>query len=222
MGNAKENAAAGALKYVKRNQVIGLGTGSTAVEFVRLLCAKNLSRPLNIKCVPTSLATEKQAREGGLVVVQLSEVDKIDVAIDGADSIDKESFFCIKGLGGALTREKVIAYNSKKFVLIADDSKVRPLNSTVIPVEVIPFAAPFVKRTLETKFSATSELRQKDGAIYVTDNGNHILDAKLEVNAANAKSLEKKINSIPGVVENGIFTRVHKVVIGTVDSSYEL
>ena len=209
--NAKENAARKALEFVKDRMTVGLGTGSTAAIFVTLLAEKAKKENWKITCVPTSIATEKQAIAAGLTVIGMDKVEHIDVDVDGADNVDKH-FNVLKGLGGALTREKVVAYESKKFVIIADESKMKPLEG-IVPIEVIPFAWASVLRELKRR-GIPAEMRLfEDKSFFVSDNGNFIIHAKMKV--ADAKKTELELNGIPGVVENGIFTRCDAVVIGS-------
>lgn len=212
----KENAAREALKLVRGKMVVGLGTGSTAAIFIKLLGEKAKEEKLKIRCVPTSLDSRRLAVESGLDVVEPDQVDSIDIAIDGADLVTEE-LYAIKGKGGALSREKIIGYSAKKFVLIVDSSKMSDEVSGIVPIEVLPFAYPFVMKELKKKGiqSALRASASRSGPV-ITDNGNFILDAKMTVE--NPEEMEVEINNITGVVENGIFTKVSGIIVGYEDS----
>ncbi len=215
MATPKENAAQEALKLVKNKMVIGLGSGSTATIFIQKLAEAAKANNWKLKCIPTSNASEKLARESGLEIASLSEIKKIHLAVDGADKID-EKLNLIKGYGGALAREKVVDYLAKKFVVVADESKVATALSGEVPVEVLPFAIAAVeKKLMKLKAKSVAQRKNADGTPYITDNGNSILHADFG-EIANPKSLERKLKLIPGVVECGIFSRnVSCVIVGS-------
>lgn len=198
-----------ALKHVKDGMVVGLGSGSTAKLFIELLANKVQRQKLSIKCIPTSYDTEMFTFECGLDVVPLASVKKIDVAVDGADYVCKE--YVIKGRGGALAREKVVGYSAEEFLILVDSSKTR--RRARVPIEVLPFAYSKVIEELEkNKMSCSLRMSKTKLGPVVTDNGNFLLDASIEIE--NAKEMEKWLNSIPGVVANGIFTKFSKILIG--------
>ena len=194
----KRNAAKAAIDYIKNSAVIGVGTGSTVSFFIEEL-AKNKS--LIDGVVSSSVATEKLLKEHNIPVVALNSVIELQIYIDGADEATKNKHL-IKGGGGALTREKIIAAASKQFICIIDDTKLVPLlGSFPLPVEVVPMAQSYVAREI-TKLGGQPELRQD----FITDNGNVILDIhnfKIE----NPLELENKLNQITGVVTNGLFAK---------------
>jgi ribose 5-phosphate isomerase A len=198
-----------ALKEIKDGMVIGLGSGSTAKLFIELLANKVKRQKLFIKCVPTSYDTEMFAIECGLDVVPLASVKKIDVAVDGADYVCKE--YAIKGGGGALAREKVVGYFAEQFIILVDSSKTK--RRSKVPIEVLPFAYSTVMKELEkNKIPCSLRMSKTKLGPVITDNGNFLLDASMEIE--NAKEKEKWLNSIPGVVENGIFTKFSKILVG--------
>ncbi len=204
--------------------VVGLGTGST-VQFTLFELADRIRREkLSIRGVPTSLDTERTARELEIPLVGLASVSTIDAAIDGADEIDPR-FHMIKGGGGALLREKVVASLSKEIVIAVDRSKLveRLGIRFLLPVEVVPFARSAVARRLR-QLGATPTVRMRNGGeSYLTDNGNEILDCKFEGGISDPAELERRINLIPGVVENGLFVGLAKVlVIGGEDGGVEI
>jgi ribose 5-phosphate isomerase A len=167
---------------------------------------------LKIIGIPTSIATEELARKLGIPLTTLDQHPEIDITIDGADEIDPK-LNLIKGGGGALLREKVVASVTKKMVVVADSSKVvRALGKFPLPVEIIPFARPVVERKLAS-LGATSTLRLKpDGQPYLTDNGNHILDASFG-KIADPPAVARSLSETPGVVEHGLFIGFAKVAL---------
>lgn len=224
---AKFVAAKKASDYVESGMRVGLGTGSTAAWMVRCLGERVRDEGLKIRGVPTSNRTADLAREVGIDVVQLDEAGWLDVTIDGADEFDGE-LNLVKGGGGALLHEKIVATASDRMVVIADAGKaVEHLGAFPLPVEVIPFGWQTTKTLLEeTLVSADvlgrdSALRM-DGAVpFVTDEGNYILDLHLK-RIGNARQLSLTLNQVPGVVENGLFVDIcDTVVIGHGDGQVE-
>jgi ribose 5-phosphate isomerase A len=153
--------------------LLGLGTGSTVRHFLEVLAAR-VRAGLGIRGVPTSMSTEAEATRLGIPLTTLDEAPALDLCVDGADEVDP-LLGCLKGLGGALVREKVVAACSERFVLIVDGSKMVPRLGTRVPVlvEVLPFAAPVVSRTLS---DLSPRRREKNGSIFLSDNGNHVLE----------------------------------------------
>lgn len=205
----KRQAAQAAMAEVKSGMRIGLGTGSTASHFVDLLGAE-VAKGFECLCVPTSEATAAQARALNIPLTTLEEIDRLDVTIDGADEIDRQ-FQLIKGAGGALLREKIVATASDRMVVIADDSKlVETLGKFALPIEVNPFGLAATARAIDTvmaDFAAEGgkALRQKSGgSAFVTDGGHHIIDASFG-RISNAKALSQALLEIPGVVQHGLF-----------------
>jgi ribose 5-phosphate isomerase A len=205
--NPKQRAAEAALKYVASGMVVGLGTGSTADQFLQALARDIKSGKLaNIKGVPTSVQSERRAKELGIALTTLAESPNPDVTIDGADEVDP-NFDLIKGLGGALLREKIVAENSKKLVIIADAGKVVPKLGTraMLPVEVVQFChevhVPFLKA-----MGAVPELRKSSqGSPYITDNGNYIYDCRFTIGIDQPKKVEQALHQRAGIVETGLF-----------------
>ncbi|MDR0913283.1 MAG: ribose-5-phosphate isomerase RpiA [Methanobrevibacter sp.] len=215
--NLKKIAAMAAVEEIKENQVVGLGTGSTTHYFIEELAKRNKEEELNILGIPTSYQSFLLANKGGIAITTLDEHD-IDIAIDGADEIDPD-LNLIKGGGAAHTLEKIVDYSADKFIVIADESKiVDKLGAFPLPLEIIPNAVKPVTRELND-FGAKVEIRmgiKKDGPV-ITDNSNFILDAQFPL-IENPIQLEKDLNSIPGVVENGLFCQMtDKAIIGTKD-----
>lgn len=202
----KKEAALKAADLVKSGQRVGLGTGSTAAYAIEELGRRKREEGLDILCVVTSYQSQTLALRYGLNILPLSAVDRLDISIDGCDEIDSE-FCLIKGGGGAQTIEKIVHAMSECFIVISDSSKrVKRLGEKfAVPVEIIPSALSFVQKELLRLGSSEAILRaavNKDGPI-ITDNGNFIVDARFFIE--NPLKLEHEMNSIPGVVENGIF-----------------
>jgi ribose 5-phosphate isomerase A len=197
---AKEVAAKAAARLVQDGMVVGLGTGTTAKFAVDALAAR-MRDGLRFLGIPTSEATAKQARELGIPLTTLDQHPQIDLTIDGADEIDPRTLNVIKGRGGALLREKIVAASSRELVIIADDTKlVEQLGSKMpVPVEVIPFGWQSTQRRLEA-LGCKAALREG----FTTDGGHYILDCAFGP-IADVVSLATSIDSIVGVVEHGLF-----------------
>lgn len=211
--NPKRAAAYRAAELVEDGMVVGLGTGSTAFHLIERL-GERVADGLSITGVPTSQRTADQASSLAIPLGWIDDFDQLDLAIDGADEIDPEGQL-IKGLGGALVREKIVANFAREFVIIADGSKeVKALGAACpVPVEVTPTATAEVQRRL-AEMGAEPRLREADQRPYVTDNGNWILDAHFGAIGSPAE-LEVEINTIDGVVDNGIFANMaHRIIIG--------
>lgn len=215
---AKFAAAKRATTYVKSGMRVGLGTGSTAAWLVKCLGEMVRDEGLRITGVPTSSRTAQLAREVGIPVMSLDEARWLDVTIDGADEFD-QALNLIKGGGGALLQEKIVATASDQMVVIADISKqVETLGAFPLPVEVIPFGWRTTKVLIEETLigldvlGRSTSLRMNGDVPYVTDEGNYIVDLHLN-RIANARSLSLVLNQIPGVVENGLFIDICDVAI---------
>ena len=213
--NLKMIASYEAAKEIKDGQIIGLGTGSTTHFFIEKVGMRVQEEKINIMGVPTSYQSFMLAKQWKIPVTTLEE-HNIDVAIDGADEIDPD-FNLIKGGGGAHTLEKIVDYSAEKLIIIADDSKVvDKLGNFPVPLEIIPQSNKLVFDSL-IDMGSKPEIRmatEKDGPV-ISDSGNFIIDANFD-EIDNPIQLEKDLNSIPGVVENGIFSQmVDKVILGT-------
>lgn len=207
----QEAAALGAaaLAEVKPDTVVGLGTGQAATAFIHAL-GKAVKEGLRITGVPTSDASADLARKLGIPIVP--EPTTLDVAVDGADEVDPQ-LDLVKGFGGALVREKIVAAAARRFiVLVGEEKLVKVLGGRGrLPVEVVPFAVPFVTRRL-TEMGHPPTLRPKDGKPWVTDNGNLILDAAVTTIPDPAK-LDRTLLDIPGVVGTGLFVGMAHLVM---------
>ncbi len=217
MDDLKRQAAARAVEQVRDGMKLGLGTGSTAKHFVELL-GERVQAGLKIVGVPTSEATRADAERCGVPLITLEEVDRLDLTVDGADEIDP-NLELIKGGGGALLREKIVAAASDRMIVIADESKWVPtLGRFPLPIEVIPFGLGATRRAIETAFAENSvsgqmDIRKaKDGHAFVTDGGHWIIDARLG-QIPDSPRLAASLNSIPGVVEHGLFIGLARTVV---------
>ncbi len=209
MDELKRQAAARALEQVQDGMKLGLGTGSTAKHFVELLGEK-VRAGMRVIGVPTSEATRADAERCGIPLTTLDAIDHLDLTVDGADEIDA-ALNLIKGGGGALLREKIVAAASDRMIVIADDTKwVDVLGRFPLPVEVIPFGLAATQRAMERAFAQSGVSGQmvvrkgKDGHVFVTDGGHWIVDAHLG-RIADPPRLAGLLSLIPGVVEHGLF-----------------
>ncbi|MBV9574370.1 MAG: ribose-5-phosphate isomerase RpiA, partial [Acidobacteriales bacterium] len=199
----KENAARASLGFVCEGDVVGLGTGSTAAYAVRLL-AERVRNGLNIRGIPTSSRTAELAGSLNIPLITLDDVQEIDVTIDGADEVDPQ-LQLIKGGGGALLREKIVASASRQVVIIADSSKrVAVLGKFPLPVEVVSFARALVAKRIEVLGAAVKLRTDGSGRPFVTDEGHSILDCTFG-QISDPPSLANQLSNIPGVVEHGLF-----------------
>jgi ribose 5-phosphate isomerase A len=209
---AKKRAAEYAVELVRAGNIVGLGTGSTARFAIEGL-GRRVREGLRIAGVPTSIATERLAREQGIPLVGLNDVDGIDLTVDGADEIDP-AFDMIKGGGGALTREKLVALASATRVILVDESKlVSKLGEThLLPVEVLPFAWKLAERHLSNLGAGPILRKRTDDQPLVTDNGNFVLDCNFGP-IDNAPALEHEIRLLPGVIECGLFIGIADTLV---------
>ena len=199
----KQAAARAAVQLIESGSIVGLGSGSTATYAIRFL-AERVRDGLKIVGIPTSQRTKQLAEQLGIPLTTLDENPKIDIDIDGADEIDPQ-LNLIKGGGGALLREKVIASASRRFVVIAESTKlVQRLGRFPLPVEVIPFAEPLIKNRIASMGAQVSLRHDATGNPYRTDEGHHILDCTFG-EIADPAALNSKLHEIPGVVEHGLF-----------------
>lgn len=222
--NPKELAGRHAADLAQSGMTLGLGTGSTVYFTLVRLAERIREEGLEVRGVPTSVDTETKAREMGIPLLTLDEAEQLDLTIDGADEIDGD-FQMIKGGGGALLREKVVAsITTRQVIVVGRDKVVDRLGlGFLLPVEVTPFALPTVERALR-RLGCEPQLRHSEhGSPYTTDNGNRILDCKFPDGIADPRQLELDIDRIPGVVESGLFIDLaHVCVIGDPDGTIEV
>lgn len=207
----KKRAAERAVEFVEDGHLVGLGTGSTTLFALQAL-GKKIREGMKITGVPTSRHTETIAREFGIPITNLNQVEKLDIVIDGADEVDP-AFNMIKGGGGALTREKLVAISANFRINIVDEQKLvsKLGKGFAVPVEVLPFAWSLSSRLLQ-ELNCQPKLRGKDGKIFATDNDNYILDCKFD-GIEDVAELEKRMKLVPGVLECGLFVGICDCII---------
>lgn len=206
----RKNAALEAVKYINNNDIVGLGTGSTAAFAIQRI-SELVKQGLTIKGVPTSEKSSLLATQLGIEVIDINDVSSIDVTIDGADEFTGAKQL-IKGGGGALFREKIVASLSKKEIIIADSGKyVERLGKFKVPVEVVPLAFNYVQQQL-SKLKGGGTLRETEHVPFVTDNGNYIIDADFGL-ISDPASLANTLNQIDGVLAHGLFINLATMVI---------
>ncbi|ATL46623.1 ribose 5-phosphate isomerase A [Chitinophaga caeni] len=212
---AKKAAGEKAAEYVESGMNIGLGTGST-VYYTILKLGEQVKSGMKLKAIATSLATEKLAKECGIPIVDFSATQELDLTIDGADEVDGK-WNLIKGGGGALMREKIVAAASREFIVVVDASKkVDYLGKFPLPVEVIPFGWEVTLKHIKA-LCRTAYLRTKGAEIFVTDNNNYIVDMPIK-SIISPKQLELQLREIPGVAVTGLFIGMaSKVIVGETD-----
>jgi ribose 5-phosphate isomerase A len=207
----KEAAARASLRYVKDGQVVGLGTGSTAAYFIRLL-AEKVRQGLRVRGIPTSDRSRELASSLGIPLTTLDECQEIAVTVDGADEVDPQ-LRLIKGGGGAMLREKIVASATQQLVIVADATKRVPiLGRFPLPVEVIKFAQALVGKRITALGAEVRLRRAANGSPYVTDENNHILDCCFG-QIPDADGLAHRLSDMPGVVEHGLFIGMASTVI---------
>lgn len=223
--DAKEAAARRAVGYVQNGMVLGLGSGSTAAWAIQAIGERLQKEKLRVRGVPTSLRSRKLAEALHIPLIDLYETDEIDLTIDGADEVDP-ALHLIKGGGGALVREKIVACASRQLIIICDESKLKPvLGAFPLPVAIIPFGWETTRQRLEALHpEAAITLRQAagaSGAPYKTDDGLYILDMHLG-QIADVPDMERRIKQTVGVVEAGLFVGLAgKVIVGYPDGHTE-
>jgi len=220
----KELAARRAVEYVREGMVVGLGTGSTAEFAIRAL-GERVAAGLHVTCVATSESSARLGHDLGLQVEPLNDHSTIDLTMDGADEVDGD-LDLIKGLGGALLREKIVAAATAEEIIIVDPTKLVGRLGTrgPLPVEVVPFGWTLTRRRLEG-LGAAAHLRLEAGTDvpFETDNGNYILHCTFEAGLEDAARAERRIGEVPGVVESGLFIGLtHRVVVGHPDGTCQI
>lgn len=209
----KEEAGIAACAYVESGMKVGLGTGSTVKYTILELGRRVRDEGLEIVGVPTSLATRDLATEVGITLVDLDELNGLDVVIDGTDEFDPQ-FQLIKGGGAALLREKVVAQSSASMVVVADERKqVATLGAFPLPIEVTPFSYNTTKRAIEQSLGCNVSMREKNGILLTTDNGNYIADAHTGPTLTHPEETERTLLNLAGVVQVGLFNNMCDVVV---------
>ncbi|PGE94856.1 ribose 5-phosphate isomerase A [Bacillus pseudomycoides] len=214
MTDLKRLAGEYAADFVKDGMKIGLGTGSTVYWTIQKL-GQLISEGLTIQAVPTSIETQKLAMQLSIPLIPLSDVDYLDLTIDGADEINP-NLHLIKGGGGALLREKIVATSSQKLIIIADESKlVKDLGTFPLPIEIVPFAWEQTAKRIQS-FGCQTILRTQNNQSFITDNGNMILDCVFPNQITNPIETHQQVKIVTGVIETGLFINmVNKAIIAT-------
>jgi ribose 5-phosphate isomerase A len=207
----KQEAARASLKYVRDGQIVGLGSGSTATFAIRML-GERVREGMKIRGIPSSIASHDLAIELGIPLITFEDAQQIDVTIDGADEFDP-ALNLIKGGGGAMLREKIVASASRQLVIVTDSSKQVPvLGKFPVPVEVITFAEPLVAKRISDLGAKVVQRQNKSDQPYVTDEGHHILDCHFD-KISDPSTLARTLSEMPGIVEHGLFVQMAKIVV---------
>ncbi|MEN9654257.1 MAG: ribose-5-phosphate isomerase [Chlamydiota bacterium] len=220
--DAKQAAALKAAEFVESGMIVGLGTGTTARYFIDRLIEK-AKDGLSIQVVASSKESADRAKKGKLKVRELNDVTHVDLTVDGADEIDPQKRM-IKGGGGALVREKILGYASHELMIIVDETKCRPrLGHVKLPVEVIFYGSPSTRRRIEKLGLSPTWRMKEDRTLFVTDNGNLILDVTLPSTPFSPEELHEQIKAIPGVVDTGFFFGIAgRVIVGQFSGAVDL
>ena len=215
MDALKQAAAEAAVALVEDGMAVGLGTGSTATFAIAALI-RRVSEGLHIVAIPTSERSAAQASDGGIELASFDRLQRLDLTIDGADQVTTSGLNLIKGMGGALLREKIVATASKRLVIVVDDSKLTDRLSLPVPVEVVEFGWQATSRRV-AQLGGVPMLRQKAGSDYRTDGGNLILDCDFK-SIDDPATLDRKLREIVGVVETGLFVgHADRVLVASAD-----
>jgi ribose 5-phosphate isomerase A len=221
--NPKQIAAERAVSLIQDGMSVGLGTGSTAAYAIIALGQRLQTEPLRLRCVATSLATEALARQYGIALADWETVGRLDLTIDGADEVDPQ-YRLIKGGGGALLREKLVATVTDTEVIIVDETKVVPaLGAHPVPVVVVPYAWQSTRARLEARFGVQAAPRlAPDGTVFVSDDGCYVLDIAFGRPLPSPDTLDRDIKSLVGVVETGLFLgHCQRLIVGHSDGRIE-
>jgi ribose 5-phosphate isomerase A len=215
----KQAAARASLKYVRDGQIVGLGSGSTATFAIRML-GDRVREGMKIRGIPSSIASRDLAMQVGIPLITFDDAQQIDVTIDGADEFDP-ALNLIKGGGGAMLREKIVAFASRQLIIVTDSSKQVPvLGKFPLPVEVITFAEQLIAKRISDLGAKVIQRHDKSGKAYVTDEGHHILDCHFG-QIPDPVALARTLSDMPGIVEHGLFVGMTSVVVMAKSGSVE-
>lgn len=222
MDNSKQSAGFAAADLIQHGMLVGLGTGSTAAYFIERLIERH-REGLNIQAVASSIRSQDLARKGGIPIVDISTIDRVDITVDGADEIDAKKRM-IKGGGGALVREKILACMSGEMLVIVDETKlVKQLGKQKLPVEVIPFACHATERHINDLGYFGKWRKNHNETLYETDNHNYIFDIHFESLRTDPETDNRKILEVPGVVDTGFFFNIAgRVLVGYRDGTTKI
>lgn len=215
----KKKLGEAAAHLVKDGMIVGLGTGSTAECFIESLIRRVELEKLNIQAVASSKRSAELAKAGKIILLDINDAPRIDLTIDGADEIDPQKRL-IKGAGGALLREKILAANSSEMIVIADESKcVKQLGKTKLPVEIVPFGSAKTRQKIESlDWRGAWRTNEKSKELFVTDNGHFLLDLAFTKPLAEPERVQDELKAIPGVVDTGLFFHLAgRILIGGAD-----
>ena len=217
----KRNLGKAAAAQIKSGMVIGLGSGSTSECFIQSLIEKTKAG-LQVKAISSSKKSSQLAKAGGIEVIDINDAPRIDITVDGADEIDDKKRM-IKGGGGCHVREKIVATQSDKVLIIVDESKiVEKIGTKPLPVELLFFGSPATKAIIEELGFDGTFRKAGDGSFFITDNGNLILDISFSAPPSNPEKIHQKLLDIPGVVDTGFFFNVaNEVLVGYSDGKIE-
>lgn len=216
---AKECAARTAAEFIEQGQIVGLGTGSTAIYFIDALIER-CKRGLKIRAVPSSRHSSDRAQKGGIEIIDINSTPRIDITVDGADEVDPQKRM-IKGRGGAHVREKILASSSTEMVVIVDETKmVKHLGTVPLPVEILFYGSPATRQKIENLGFNGKWRMNSDGTIFISENGNLIFDIAFDSPPADPEKIHEKLIQIPGVIDTGFFFGLAgRVVVGYYDGS---
>jgi ribose 5-phosphate isomerase A len=219
---AKDAIGKAAADLIENGMVVGLGTGTTATFFIRHLIERH-KKGLQIRAVSSSKASLDLAKKGGIPAFDINEVSRIDITVDGADEIDPKKRM-IKGGGGAHVREKILASSSKEMVVIVDESKlVDRLGRRSLPVEILFYGFPATQRKLESLGYRGKWRKDKDGSLFITENGNILFDVEFDAPPLSPEHVHAEIIHVPGVVDTGFFFDLAgRVIVGYFDGKVEI
>jgi ribose 5-phosphate isomerase A len=221
--NPKQIAAERAVSYLRDGMTVGLGTGSTAAFAIHALGRRFQAEPFPLRCVATSRESEELGRSYGLTFVEAADVSRFDVTVDGADEVDPQ-FRLIKGAGGALVREKIVAAATDTEIIVVDAGKVQPaLGARPLPVAVLPFAWEWTQSRLQSAFGVPAPRRARpSGGPFVSDDGLFVLDLAFGAPLPDPDALEARLKTVVGVVEVGLFVGLcHRLIVGHPDGRVE-
>ena len=222
--SAKKAAAKGAAKLIESKMIVGLGSGSTAAFFIEALAHRAQTENLQIKAaVASSRRSAELGERLGLPIQDLNDICRVDLTVDGADEIDPEKRL-IKGRGGAHVREKILAAASSEMIVIADETKlVDRLGVGVLPVEIVGFGAPATRMKVEDLGYKCAWRQNPDGSLYLSDNGNLLLDLSFEAPLSHPEAVQEELIHLPGVVDTGFFFQLAgRILIGYPNCSFEV